>query len=781
MRTSFIRIASLFLLPLLLWTGCKEDSDIVSAFEVSLSFPEGKVVNGAQAYFTVTSNRPWQLVSDELAQPKDFDMESVKASDVRFRDHSASYPAGTTEFYIDKSAVNIKETHKGKLTIVIKDTSTGAVKTASSTYTAYKTNEFSLLIDTPVVRKGQDFVFRIYSPSASSFTVSEMSFTLATDNKNPDNGIVIGRKYELKDNYYTFSVPCRLSGNIGPADASITLSDETGIEKTIEVKEAYVALDFDASLSEGYTSCLMSGTNNQHGNTAKLRINGGAQKFKVSTKSGSSSVLKYSPDDSFTSRESTLDVQVDGKGSAELFVRGDALTNPGYSTIIVHPLLADKYEDNSSDADIELQVFVKPATYILIGGDFTYTPESFSGSPSIRNGVCYLNAWETSKHTYIRQFHVNVPMEGWTGCPTAITSRIVPIVTENLPDVILGAGITPDENVLYNASLSGFYQSFIGKRGPGITSKGCENKYFEKSTVETHLGDILDGNITNYADFKQFPYGVSFTVKGTYPTNTDKGDRENFFGDGQYPPFNKPFIRKQSVYSTYSSALSQMMNPAILPGGNGKLNIVYSYSLTANNEVCSSVSVDNSSSTFDIPMYSTGSAGSYGTIVRRVDSPTSGYNSTKHVADGTVATVYPWHKSIVTPKVPSTEGNNLTSFLNKWCDCVVMSNLWMISNTNGKFGEPSYEADAVLSEGGIHTTQWEDFSLSVSAITYDKSKMDILGVIYTFPIVDPNGGFEGTNKYFYNGGDYWWHKVDQTPLWVPAYTGDQIQVIDKRQ
>ncbi len=744
----------LSLLSLSLLFGCKEEEGIVSDFDIKLAIPAARAVHQKEFSFEVESNRKWKIVGASLSA-SEFKFDEVLSNayeDTQFLSSAITYPTGTTTFTVPAKEVNISATHKLKLTLDVKDAETGAVKTLAAYCPAYMKNEMQLVIETPVVRKGQPFKFYIHSNTAEYFVLENADFDLALFDS--ENGLVVGKKYFFDQNgNVSFNIPTRYANVFINKEAKINVTDDTGEMIELVADKTFTYITLSAEINSDHTSMFMSSTENAHGNTAKLMIySSDLVKYEVYSTDNS---LYFATDKDFKSLEQQKEDKekfiFSGSGNQTLYVRGDIKSGSGKKRIIIHPTVTE-----FEDADTTLNVVVKPAVYLAVGGDLSYTPKNGLNQPSLRNPVMYMKYTTTKLKgdsdrpvpTY--SFHNYAPAGGWAGAPNSITCKFYNVINDAVLNSSDQYKINTEnhKSLLASGSINGTnYAIESDETIPGIATDP-QGRYYDLNEIENVLGNDFFSDANMFTSNEK--YNVTLQLLSEKPSNTNT---------------NKYFWYNRNDYKI-GAVIPGTEKEVIYPTGN----LEEKKNISINDSFCSLSSRTISANPLSyFTNLSSDTVGGDNYCYRYVWL----YSNPSYSAK---TTVRPYTLSII------STNSTLLKFLNEYNDCVIadhgasyvyyLHNSLLFPEKEVKDYSCAVPVSGNIKESDWHRTEWKKITLKVKTLEYDFSKIDLIGIIYSFPIVNTS------NSTFYNGGDYWWHSVDGAPLWVPLY-GNQTAVAVK--
>ena len=715
-RISTILIAFAALAGLL--PSCKESGEVITNFEASIQIPDGRIVDGKSATFRVTTNREWSLVSYSLepGNEKDINFDYVTTgNEIGIKQVNARFDAGTTTFNIAGSGVKVIESHKGKLTLVLKDEETKVERSISATYTAYAQGQITLVIDTPIVRNGQDFQFRFHCAANKRieyFTVTTYDFPMP----GIANYLKLGEKYYPDENGdVRFSIPVMLNANFTPDKFTATLHDNSGQDSEIELTGRsegepcckMLAFEVQNPDARRYISQEIKGNYNlpDPNITLVVKCNGGLSvfdnegktKFRIGKEEGSSRNT-YTGDN--------FNIIVEG-------------VERGNASVVLHPLEAG----DDASVDIVVPVWVKPALWLLVGGDFSYS--TTGSAPSMRNRVLWM--YKSSNHntlighsvtSYSMKYYDDATGGGWVGAPNNIKVKFVPCIA--------GAN-----NTLTNSISMKLLSQENAEKGSLYGLAGAGGPYYPKSDITAILGEgFFEGDISLLpAAIAKSKYDISLTVSGSYAKQSSPA----FWYDGNNMAFPTGLTINQMFtanYFNYEFIKQYWMTEHTAP--TEAKTFSFNDRMIRSEEFLSSVTPNNDGY-FDYLVKKNSHAEDNDTYVYLYKS--------RNDSDYYATSVYPYKKSTLTG---DTDG--LVYYLNRWNDCV------MYSGRNS--GHASDEDSHINLSTHRHPSEWKNFKLAVSSLSYDRTLFDVVGVMYTYKI------FDDATSSFFCGGDYWWRNAE---------------------
>ena len=721
----------------LLVSSCHEEPGIISTFDFSVSLPVGKIVDGNEAVFKVSSNREWSLDSFSLSDGCESDIDFAQVEG--FLDGTKTYPAGVSSFKIPAEGVSVRSTHKGRFTISGKDVVTGTVKSSSATYSAFVRNQYELIVETPVVHNGEEFVFSIYSPTASSFTLVKCNLALSHDS------VVEGKVYELDPvtHKYTFTIPVKVQDSIINGELSITVTDDSGEVYELD-KEVFSVLSLEATLTETDTKGNSVSMHTEYWlpddqivRRLDVRCTGG---FTVKMSDESEGCVAFSESYMGFNPQESLEYK-SGHSVANVYFYG---TKPGNVRIVVSPTVAK----GDPQADVYIDVWVKPMTVLYVGGDFAFS----------RNRVLALAKINASSSSGLSGYSYTINnleiyndeiSGGWTAAPNSISYKLVPIGEDANLDSRLTNFIR--KSVVYPENVSLF----------GAASASTQYVPLNDVTRMFGAGFFTDVLSQKYPEIKSQKFDLSMIVD----MNGGNLNSKNFWWDGSGIAFRYVDYDESSygIFERYSHGNSMS---AVL-ASEGKRTFVYS-----------GIPVDGGSdrvsfSERDITLSIDGNEvipipGSFGA---RLVSGTMEDYAAGNYSYLSAQKIYPYKQNYIIPGEGDEDG--ITCFLNRWNDVLVESGAMVTTKKNNKVTGRGILPDGTLAtDSRKKTTEWSSFGVRVNKLSYDQQMFDIACIVYGFEIFDESKG------QYVGGADFWWHSVNSSPF-IISTLDSSITVTDK--
>lgn len=712
------KLLTILTLSAALFASCKPDGNLTSGFEFSARLSMDKIVDSTATTLTVSSSRNWILLDQRCDDRYPGDINFEKITDLFSA--SEAFGAGTLTFNVPADAIKVKETHKGRFTLKVKDVETGSEKEVTSAFSAYHKNAYSFRVDNPVVHNGENLRFSVYSPTSEWFTLKSFTFELA------DESIQIGKTYKFDASHRVeFSVPVKISKSIIDGDIFFDIVDETGEQQTIHGKGCYSAISMMTSLSADNVQ-LYSAKHGWTPQSINISCEGG---FTVSVKDdtdGQISLCK-SRNGVFDGTEYTFDSQ----SSAQVFFCG---RRPGNATIVVKPLAA-KGQDTANE---EIDVWVKPRAVLYVDGTFSHTINRALWTVlKIDNGAIF------DKRTWTYIFYEGKASGGWTAAPTRIGFKMLPADAEFSLPTDAEAGVT----------LSGAQASATSLYG---LANGLQQAYSAEA-FKTAAGDgFASQSMTKYGqEFGESTFSVTFKSAATAASSNYSS--QYYWNDGQGSCMaesgsnfkNRPtsdYIKRTAVTASAQATDKQIFTYTNCPvtGYSDEVELVETYHNFTY----------NGSSYYPRPSNWERWFIHY-------------YSGTPESYQALGSECYPYRVSTVR----RANRAGLTWFLLKWND--------VMSESGRQFGDSDESPNKYwyVPENGEaaashrHATAWKEFSVAVSSLTYDTSLYDVVGIVYAFKVFDEESGR------FLGGNDYWWRSVDHTPVFQ-AVKGSDITIKD---
>ena len=202
-------------------SGCIRQKVVADSFdpEMEILCPDSEVRSGDTFSFVVRSNH------------ETYELESLSVDRRLTLSSGAQLPSGTFRSgeVISFSSVSVSDTHRGMISVSVKDPQTGFRRTLEKPYTAYSVAQFRLQMMDAYLADGADLHVRVFCDHAS-FEVRSVSCPFSLE------GVSAGRTYLVgADGYVDFVARgCSVPSN-GSCDVRMVVCDpESGVTETLE-------------------------------------------------------------------------------------------------------------------------------------------------------------------------------------------------------------------------------------------------------------------------------------------------------------------------------------------------------------------------------------------------------------------------------------------------------------------------------------------------------------------------------------------------------------------
>lgn len=698
-------------------SSCKEDSDITSAFEISVSIPGGVIVDGKSASFNVVSNREWNLVGQSCSDAGDLDFSKANPEMVS---STRSFKSGVTAFTIPAEGVKVDNIHRGRLSLDVEDVRTGTKKNIYCNYDAYKEYNFEIIDYLPVVYNNMDFTFTVYCSTADRFVLNKLECPKVLES-TARTVLKEGATYELANHRITFSIPIKIATNVVNEDFALNITTESGETARLAIKMNVIEFSFthdDGSLSVGLGGGVYEWSpkieevmqvNCRGGFT--IRCDSGADDGFVgfSTAATRNSVSDYKPE---------LTVPADKSLNCDIYVMG---TKPGKAKISITPTAVE----GLGYGTLGTTVWVRPKAVLYVDGDFV----------KARNKVYWGESFGSNYKMYTDE-----PSGGWTGMPDRIGFSFREVGNDLKPNVgaqSMTFSVMSESGLTEIPANSSMYFLTFGFRRTG----SWENLSIVSSSW-TRLSSLpascqgFSRNITDvYDTLRNSRFSLKVMTEALFPKSATSVKSKLFWWDGTvvaYPEGNGLSSSEMVSYCNRSEKTLYLSDV-------DKKVFTYAGKPFSGYDDRLVFAEDNWTYKERLPLVNALNGGKVYLYRGTPSAP----------GEQLSEAVYPWKKS----RLVSGDTNGLCYLFNKISNCMATSgrndkNPWPMTSLDGASTDKRHVSDS-----------FDKLGFKVTELSYDKSLVDVVGVVYGYQIIDD------ANNLFRCGTDYWWHAFDSTPWW----------------